>query len=147
MSKKTTKATKITARNPSEVNDVYWLYAEPQSGQKFRQPVNVGKWLVFVGLDKLDEVWRAIKHATEDGKLGIEAKVATMKPSPFDSHYNTKVICVYTYDWTDKDDVMRVREGLRSLGIIDKIPYKSDEDTYNGKYAYTGSKRISKYYA
>lgn len=27
-----------------------------------------------------------------------------------------------------------------------KIPYKTDEDTFSGKYVQTGHKRISKYY-
>jgi hypothetical protein len=32
------------------------------------------------------------------------------------------------------------------LGVVNKIPYKSDEDTLSGKYRITGHRRISKYY-
>jgi hypothetical protein len=61
-----------------------------------------------------------IKKATEDGLLGCSSKVATAT-----SNSNVKVICVYTYDWTDEKDVMRVRSELKRLGIEKKIPYKS----------------------
>jgi hypothetical protein len=30
--------------------------------------------------------------------------------------------------------------------MIGRIPYKADEDTYEGRYANRGNKRISKYY-
>ena len=74
------------------------------------------------------------------------SKVATAKDNPNAANSNTKVICVYTYDWTDEEDVMRIRQELRQLGITRKIPYKADEDTESGKYANQGTKRISKYY-
>lgn len=56
------------------------------------------------------------------------------------------LICVYTYDWTDEADVMRVREELRNLGFTWRLPYKTDEDTYNNIYRATGHKHISKYF-
>jgi hypothetical protein len=91
-------------------------------------------------------VWQKIKAATEAGKLGDSAKVATAKPNQFAADPNKRVICVYTYDWTDVDDVRRVREELRKLGFVAKIAYKADEDTYAGRYEVHGHKRISKYY-
>ena len=42
---------------------------------------------------------------------------------------------------------MRVRESLRKLGFTKKLCYKADQDTYAGKYAHLGHKRIGKYYA
>lgn len=108
-----------------------------------------GKWLVFVNQENVDEVWMNIRKATEAGRLGISSKVSTAKPSPLSSDpaRRTHVICVYTHDWTNRADVMGVREELRKLGITNKIPYKSDEDTLSGKYAVTGHKRIAKYWA
>ena len=38
-----------------------------------------------------------------------------------------KLICVYTYNFEDLDDVRRVRLRLRELGYIKKIPYKTDD--------------------
>jgi len=131
---------------PSEVTDAYWLYAERKIGTYPAATENSGKWLVFVPLSQIDEVWAKIKLATEEGRLGSSAKVATARLNPNAANPDTKVICVYTYDWTDEQDVKRVRQELRQLGITSKIPYKADEDTYAGRYAVQGHKRISKYY-
>jgi hypothetical protein len=130
---------------PSKITDVYWIRAIRKIGE-YPKPTKSGKWLIFVPIGNVDEVWAKIKKATEDGKLGSSAKVATAKPNPNATDSNTKVICVYTYDWTDENDVRRVREELRKLGITNKIPYKADEDTLAGKYRVKGHTRISKYY-
>ena len=95
---------------------------------------------------EVDEIWEKIRTATEEGKLGLASKVSTAKDSPLASSSTRKVICIYTYDWTDRKDVMRIREELRKLGITNKIPYKSDKDTLSGKYRQTGHTKISKYY-
>ena len=44
------------------------------------------------------------------------------------------VICVYTYDYQDEEDVMRVRQVLKDLGIQREIIYKADADTRAGSY-------------
>jgi len=131
---------------PSEVTDIYWIYATRKKGKYPKPTPRSGKWLIFVSLKNVDEVWAKIKKAVEEGKLGDSAKVATAKPNPLATDPNAKVICVYTYDYTDEKDVKRIREELRKLGITNKIPYKADEDTLSGKYRITGHKRISKYY-
>jgi hypothetical protein len=87
-------------------------------------------------------VWERVKHAAKHGLLGPAAKVATAKPNPL-GRPGRHVVCVYTYDWRDEADVLRVREELRRLGITETIYYKSDEDTLAGRYS--GAKRVSKY--
>lgn len=131
---------------PSEVTDVYWIYAMRKKGKYPKSTPRSGKWLIFVVHENVNEVWAKIKDAVEEGKLGDSAKVATAKPNPLAGKSDAKVICVYTYDWTDEKDVKRIREELRKLGITNKIPYKADEDTLSGKYRITGHRRISKYY-
>ena len=64
------------------------------------------------------------------GILGTTAKVAPKRPG-FYNH----VICVYTENYLDMDDVKRVREGLRQLGFTKKLQYKPDVFTYCGVYA------------
>lgn len=131
---------------PSEEKNVYWIYAERKVGGYPYPTERSGKWLIFVDPEDVDEVWAKIKKATEEGKLGYASKVSTAKPNPLAVNPRSRVICVYTYDWTDEDDVRRIREELRKLGITQKIPYKSDEDTMSGRYRIYGHKRISKYY-
>lgn len=132
--------------NPSQVTDEYWIFAERKQGTYPPHSKNGGKWLIFVPLERIDKIWSKIKLAIESGKLGEMSKVATAKDNANATNSSTKVICVYTYDWTDEQDVMRIRQELRQLGITRKIPYKADEDTDSGKYANQGTKRISKYY-
>ncbi len=132
--------------NPSQVTDEYWIFAERKQGTYPLHSKNGGKWLIFVPTGRIDNVWSKIKLATEAGRLGKISKVATAKDNPNATNSSTKVICVYTHDWTDEEDVMRIRQELRHLGITRKIPYKADEDTDSGKYANQGTKNISKYY-
>jgi hypothetical protein len=138
--------TPIENRKPSVVTDVPWLSALRTMGAYPTHTERGGKWLVFVPVAHIDEVWAKIKDATEKGLLGGSAKVRTAIPSPDANEPETKVICVYTYDSTDAVDVRRVREQLRELGITAKIPYKTDNYTRAGMYANQGAQRISKYY-
>lgn len=142
---KLNKILELSNKKPTDVFDEYWVYALDLK-HKHPKSKNPGKWLIFVDVKEIDDVWKKIKEAVEEGILWRSAKVATMRPNAHATDQNTKVICVYTYDWTDEADVMRIREELRKLGIMQKIPYKADEDTYEGKYRVKGHTRISKYY-
>ena len=139
-------AQRFAEANPSEVTEVYWLYAVRKKGTYPRPTPYSGKWLIFVNRNDIDAIWTTIKQATEEGKLGGSTKVATAKPNPYATDPKTKVICVYTYDWADEADVRRIRAELRALGITQKISYKADADTLRDKYRVTGHQRINKYY-
>src|SRR6266436_1611917 len=116
-------------RRPSEVTDANWLHAKRKIGTYSTPTENCGKWLIFVSLSQVDEVWAKIKRATEEGRLGSAAKVATARPNPNATNPDTKVICVHTYDWMDEADVKRIRQALKQMGVTSKIPYKADVDT------------------
>ena len=133
-------------KKPSEVIDSFWLYAKRKSGVYPEHSENGGKWLIFVPSEKVDDIWEKIRIATEQVLLGSSSKVATARPNPNAANLETKVICVYTYDWMDENDARGIRETLRQLGITSKIPYKADRETQAGVYANRGNKRISKYY-
>jgi hypothetical protein len=135
-----------TDAKPTEVTDVYWISARRKKG-KYPEPTErSGKWLIFVDPEDVNEVWLNVKETIEEGRLGSSAKVSTAKPNRLAGESKQKVICVYTYDWMDEKDVRRIREELRKIGIVSKIPYKADEDTLSGKYRVTGHTKISKYY-
>jgi hypothetical protein len=135
-----------SSTTPSEITDVYWLLAERKFGTYPESTERCGKWLIFVPVAEIDELWVKIALATEEGRLGGSAKVATSKPNPNARDPNTRVICVYTYDWTDAEDRGRVRQALRELGIQQKIPYKADQDTLAGRYENRGDRKIAKFY-
>lgn len=125
---------------PSTSEEGYWIYARSSQGNYPAATERNGKWLIWLSPEKIDPYWLDIKHAIEQGQLGSTAKVSTA----FARTRNLHVICVYTYDWTDEADVMRVREQLRVLGIQRPIIYKTDEDTKAGLYGadYTPKYRV-----
>ncbi len=130
---------------PSRTTQMYWIVLDaPGSAPEAIEDENAGKWLIFQEPDQVDAAWKKVRDATVAGDLGISAKVSTAKPNP-DSRDNRKVIYVYTKDWADEADVMRVRERLRSLGFVDRIGYKRNLETFAGEYAKKG-KRVT-YYA
>ena len=130
---------------PSRVVDDYWVFAYNLSGYVQPDTPRSGKWLIFVPFRLLDETWRIIKEDTEEGLLGVCSKAATARENPNAANRNVKVICVYTYDADDYDDVVRVRERLKFRNFVAPLNYKTDEATRVGQYAHTGATRVSKY--
>lgn len=85
--------------------------------------------MLFPGPDDYARYWRLVAEATAEGKLGVTSKAATLDP------FNPAgLICVYTYDFTDMEDVRRVVEELVDVGVcrVDSKPiyYKCDAYTY-----------------
>jgi len=131
---------------PSKTTQMYWIVQDaPGSAPEAIEDENAGKWLIFQEPDQVDAAWKKVRDATVAKELGISAKVSTAKPNP-DSRDSRKVIYIYTKDWADEPDVMRVREKLRELGFVDRIGYKRNIETFAGEYAKKG-KRVTYYSA
>ncbi|MFM0338000.1 putative phosphothreonine lyase domain-containing protein [Paraburkholderia fungorum] len=115
---------------PSEDLSCNWHYKKSPTYDDFASVAAAGKWCIFVSPNKVDEQWSKIRDAIENDQL-MCAKVSTaLRSMSRDGH----VICVYTRDWADIQDLMRAREVLRSLGFLDELGYKRDLDTRSGKY-------------
>lgn len=131
---------------PTKTTQMYWIVQDaPGSAPEAIEDENAGKWLIFQEPDQVDAVWKKVRNATVALELGISAKVSTAKPNP-DSRDNRKVVYIYTKDWADEEDVLRVREKLRELGFVDRIGYKRNIETFAGEYAKKG-KRVTYYTA
>ena len=129
---------------PSKTTKSYWIQQDkPDVTPGITGADEAGKWLIFVGPEDVDSVWQKIRDATVEGRLGIGAKVSTAKENE-DAHDDRKVIYVFTADWSDEPEVMRVREELKKLGFEDRIGYKRNLDTYAGEYREKG-KRVTYY--
>ncbi len=129
---------------PSQTTQMYWIVQDaPGSAPEAIEDENAGKWLIFQEPGLIDSAWKKVRDATVALDLGISAKVSTSKPNP-ESRDNRKVIYVYTKDWADEADVMRVREKLRTLGFNERIGYKRNIETFAGQYAKKG-KRVTYY--
>ena len=92
-----------------------------------------GKWMFFPSPENLDDVWKVIATTIVKGELGPTAKVATKDEK---DKRESRVICVYTKDFGDVEDVHRVLRRLVHLGLVSKedrgIYYKSDIWTHLG---------------
>ncbi|KAE8843265.1 hypothetical protein PTNB73_01310 [Pyrenophora teres f. teres] len=86
-----------------------------------------GKWMLFLKLEDVTRVWKQVVTSVIDNRLGRSCKVAT------DDGKNERLICVYTKDFEDAEDVLRVLKRLDSMGLIQagkSIYYKPDAYTY-----------------
>ncbi|RXE56644.1 hypothetical protein ABH15_00200 [Methanoculleus taiwanensis] len=125
---------------PSKTTQMYWIVEDaPNAGCSPVDDELGGKWLIFAEPADADEAWRRVRNETAAGRLGTSARVSTAKENP-DARDNRTVIYVYTADWRDEADVMRVRERLRELGFVDRLGYKRNIETYQGEYSEKGKK-------
>jgi len=88
-----------------------------------------GKWLIYSTSAQIDEIWNSVAAAVVSGSLGWAAKV-----SPRDREEDTHVICVYTEDFTNEEQVRAVEKGLRKVGVTSVMKYKPDVHTTLGIY-------------
>ena len=92
-----------------------------------------GKWMLFPTIEYVDSVWSKVVPATVDGRLGSAAKVATGDES---DDKPERLICVYTEDFSNIQDVKRVLKELKRLKLVSgaadgrSIYYKCDAYTY-----------------
>src|SRR5690606_27290415 len=77
-----------------------------------------------------------------DGELAKVAVCAKVSTAGRDS--GKHVICVYSQDYANKDDVGRCLAALRRLGIKAHVSYKTDGQTRSGIYS-TRDRRVAIY--
>lgn len=120
--------------NPTDIDQsvTHWLYAK---NDKYPSPDSekLGKWMLFVDKDHINPVWEKIKMAIASGELW-RSNVSTTSDEPGKT---THAIMIYTVDYSDLNDVIRVLNYLESSGI--KSPqsiskYKTDQQTRAGVY-------------
>lgn len=87
--------------------------------------------MLFPTKEEVGRVWKLVAQGVADNRLGDTAKVAA------DSENGDSggiLICVYTKDFSDLDDVSRVLSELVDLGLCSAegrgIYYKCDAYTY-----------------
>lgn len=75
-----------------------------------------GKWMLFPLPDSVNRIWSIVADGTASGELGMAAKVATDDGR---GENVARLICIYTEDFSDMDDVKRVLKRLKSMGLLD----------------------------
>lgn len=98
-------------------------------GEPFCSSETSGKWCIFATPAEVDRAWTRIKRAVEQGRLR-HAKVSTALIRGDRPH----VICVYTADWRDTEDLLTTRTILADLGFVEELGYKRDQETRERVY-------------
>lgn len=90
--------------------------------------------MLFVDPALVDDVWATVARATVRNELGIAAKVGPREGGRGSS--KERLICIYTYDFSDRQDVGRVLGRLKELELVrpgrKPIYYKADAYTHLG---------------
>lgn len=72
--------------------------------------------MLFSSAQHVNDTWSTVAHAIATNQLGSTAKVA---PRSEGSERKERVICIYTRDFSDKEDVLRVLRKIKDLGLLD----------------------------
>ncbi|KAF1984465.1 DUF1917-domain-containing protein [Aulographum hederae CBS 113979] len=100
--------------------------------------VTSGKWMLFPKMDDIHRVWRLVCEGVAENRLGTGAKFATGSDRPDRGRGPpVRLICVYTKDFSDRNDVRRVVEELAEMALVPRdasrgIYYKCDAYTHLG---------------
>lgn len=71
--------------------------------------------MLFPPVHEADYVWAIIAHAVAANQLGVGAKVSPKREDP---ETRNRLICIYTDDFSDTEDVIRVLHKLKELGLV-----------------------------
>lgn len=74
--------------------------------------------MLFCQPKEVNEIWEIVAKATANNELGIAAKVA---PRSDDTGRRDRLLCVYTADFQDRKDVVRVLRRLKELRVLDTM--------------------------
>lgn len=98
-----------------------------------------GKWMLFLPCPVAHRGWTLVRESTANGRLGFRAKIARQdeitQPKIRNSAGPEHVVCIYTRDWRDHEDVLRIGKVLVEIGAVklqanDAMYYKADEQTH-----------------
>ncbi|KAF1354115.1 hypothetical protein EJ07DRAFT_182750 [Lizonia empirigonia] len=93
--------------------------------------------MLFPKAEEVTQTWKTVVEAVIHNRLGPIAKLAP------DDDKDERLIFIYTKDFRDEDDVLRVLQELEELDLLRhgrSIYYKSDAFTYLDLYSATASK-------
>lgn len=85
--------------------------------------------MLFPSPAQVNTVWAAVARATAEGELGCAAKVSTA-PDEASKLGRARLICIYTVDFADMEDLRRILRNLTNMGLVsgkDDISYKCGE--------------------
>lgn len=115
-------------KKPSKTCKISWIYSIRKNVDEYpHDTIYSGKYLIFCDKNNVDNIWIIIKQATENGLFGDASKVSTKLQRKLKKKLNY-VICIYTYNKNDADDLKRIKNNMIKLGFTN-FPYKTNQQT------------------
>ena len=118
---------------PTEYDGAFWIGVDSpfkKNNPQLHNSSMLGKWMLFIPVDKINETWKLIFEETEKDNLGFSSKVSTHLGWLQNGKGADYVICVHTKDFRDEEDVFRVRQRLFEFGFTEPLKYKTDRATF-----------------
>ena len=119
---------------PSEDLSVFWHQVASPKLKKFQSNDKTGKWCIFLDANEVDAAWDKIKKHILKTKNVEELFLAKVSTKLGSQNQDKHVICVYTHDWSDQENLIQTRQTLTSLGFTSPLKYKRDQETIEHKY-------------
>lgn len=92
--------------------------------------------MLFPSVEDLTRTWRLVVDGVINNRLGPTAKVAPDQGKP-----GERLICIYTKDFRDENDVLRVLRELVSIGVSDiTVMLGAEVNTKSGAGGWPGQK-------
>lgn len=118
-----------------------WAFHGVSGGKPHTE--RVGKWMLWPEGINAIEAWKTIVELTRSNRLGTQAKISAQYGREL---VGERLICVYTYDSDDMEDLQRIVNVLREhIDPAYRLVYKEDRATRAGYYQGSG-KVTSKWY-
>ena len=115
-----------------------WKYVFAELGHLLPARRDAGQWCIFVSGGHGNRIWSEIVESVESGRLWSYAKISTVTEKityaecQLSGGQDSSVICVCTYDYRHKANVMKIRRVLRHIGVTQPIGYISDANISAG---------------
>lgn len=97
----------------------------------FQSTEFTGKWCVIRPAETVDALWAKVREAVLAERFPAALVSSATQAATYGGSY---VICLFTPDWFNVEDVTAAREFLRELGVVEEIGYKRDIETVFGVY-------------
>ena len=101
------------------------------SSAGFTSTNSTGKWCIFRDADNVDALWEKVQRGVRQGQFAAALVSSAAQAA---SREGRHVICAFTWNWADREDVMRAWQALRDMGVTEELGYKRDIETMKNVY-------------
>jgi hypothetical protein len=144
---------------PTEVTEEEWIYADASDNyienlddsylEYDFDKIGGGKWMLFVRISDLDDLWTKVRNLTVKDQLGSTANTSTMMPNATARDPNVKLICVFVKETSNFVEVATVLWKLFQNNLVPRyqrnVAFKTNAATNANQFVKGTNKPVSSY--